>query len=91
MKSDEFYIKLKASLEETTKFPSKYLYKFIVPTGEGVKAIEDKFDGLGAVINTKASSKGKYTAVSVLVLLDSAEAVIAKYKEVSTVKGVLSL
>ncbi len=92
MKSDDFYKKLRATLLETTRFPTDYLYKFIVPTqGESVKEIEQIFDHLGAVITTKASSKGKYTAVSIKVNLPSADAVIEKYKEAAKVKGVISL
>ena len=92
MNTKEFYIKLKISLEETTTFPTKYLYKFIVPTeGDGVQKIESIFDNMGAVITTKVSSKGTFTSVSILVKLKSAKKVIKKYKEVATVKGVISL
>ncbi|WP_373942680.1 hypothetical protein [Polaribacter sejongensis] len=28
----EFYKKLKSQLDDTTKFPADYMYKFIVPT-----------------------------------------------------------
>ena len=31
-KTEEFYIRLKGELEESTSWPSSYLYKFIVPT-----------------------------------------------------------
>lgn len=92
MKSKEFYIKLKASLEETTTFPTKYLYKFIVPSnGNAIKEIEALFNDMGAVINTKESRKGTYTSVSILVKLASADMVIQKYKEVATIEGVISL
>ncbi len=92
MKSEEFYIKLKASLEDTTTFPTEYLYKFIVPTKDnGIQKIENMFNGLGAVISTKESSKGTYTSVSILVKLASADLVISKYKEVATIEGVISL
>jgi len=92
MKSKEFYIKLKASLEETTTFPTRYLYKFIVPTsGNAIQEIENIFNDMGAVINTKESRKGTYTSVSILVKLASADMVIKKYKEVATVEGVISL
>lgn len=92
MKSEEFYKKLKTSLEETTTFPTEYLYKFIVPTkGEGIQQIESLFNSMGAVISTKESSKGTYTSVSVLVKLASADMVIKKYKEVATIEGVISL
>ena len=90
---EEFYAKLKGRLEETTaKWPLDYLYKFIVPSdSQKIAEIEAIFDNMGAVINTKASSKGTYTSVSIHVTMENPDAVIAKYKEVSVVEGVISL
>src|SRR5699024_8912328 len=92
-KRDEFYGKLKKQLEETTDWPSKYLYKFIVPsTAQKIAEIEEIFDDMGAVINTIESSKGNYTSVSIHVEMSSPEKVIAKYKEVGDkVDEVISL
>lgn len=91
-KSEEFYEKLKLQLADTSSWPAKYLYKFIVPTqGTQIVQIENIFDNTGAVIKTKESSKGTYTSVSILVKLKDPDAVIEKYKEVSTVEGVISL
>jgi putative lipoic acid-binding regulatory protein len=90
--SEEFYAKLKIQLADTSLWPSKYLYKFIVPTqGTQISEIEALFDNTGAVIATKESSKGKYTSVSIVVNMKNPDAVISKYKEVSKVKGVISL
>jgi len=90
---EQFYAKLKTQLEESSKWPSDYLYKFIVPSSnEKIAEIEEIFDGLNAKITTKDSSKGKYTSVSIAVKLDSPDQVIAKYKEVGArVEGVISL
>ncbi len=92
-KTDEFYDKLKSQLYDTALWPTEYLYKFIVVSnGTGIKTIEDLFNDLGAVINTKESKNGKYTSVSINVRLKNPEAVIAKYKEVAeNVEGVISL
>lgn len=92
-KSEEFYKKLKMQLEETSSWPSEYLYKFIVPSDNSkITQIEDIFDNTGAVIKTKTSKNGKYTSVSVNVVLKNPDAVVLKYIEVSTnVKGVISL
>ena len=47
-KSEEFYKKLKTQLEETSSWPSNYLYKFIVPTDDDkIKQIQDIFDNTG--------------------------------------------
>lgn len=90
---EEFYSKLKVQLQDTSLWPSEYLYKFIVPTKEKkVGVIQDIFDNMGAVINTRKSKNGKYTSVSVNVRMKSPDAVITKYKEVAKkVEGVISL
>ena len=88
----EFYKKLKSNLEETTKFPSKYMFKFIIPTDEAKsEQIKVIFNYLGAVISTKPSKTGKYKSLTVLVTMQSADDIIKKYKEVSEVEGVISL
>ncbi len=90
--SDEFYKRLKEELLNTSSWPSDYLYKFIVPTDpEKIKTIESIFDNSGAVIESRKSSKGKYTSLSVTVNLADPDAVISYYKEVATVEGVISL
>ncbi|NAY91179.1 DUF493 family protein [Muricauda sp. JGD-17] len=95
MKKDEteaFYARLREQLLENTSWPSNYLYKFIVPTDEKrIHQINDIFDNIGAVIESKKSKKGTYTSISITVFLQSPDEVIAKYKEVSNVEGVISL
>ena len=91
-KPEDFYKRLKEQLLETSTWPSKYLYKFIVPTDkEKIKSIEDIFDNTGAVIASKQSKKGTYTSISITVTLENPDVVISKYKEVSKIEGVISL
>jgi hypothetical protein len=92
-KTEEFYKKLKLQLGETTNWPSEYLYKFIIKSDpDKIQQIENIFDQSGAVINTTASKNGKYTSVSINLIMKSPETVISKYIEVSNnVEGVISL
>jgi putative lipoic acid-binding regulatory protein len=91
-KTSEFYERLRLQLQDDTQWPSPYLYKFIVPSSnEKIAEIEAVFDDTDAIINTRDSSKGTYTSVSVKVTMDSPEEVIEKYLEVSKVEGVISL
>ncbi|WP_308992202.1 DUF493 family protein [Mariniflexile litorale] len=91
--SDEFYEKLKTQLYDTTTWPSEYLYKFIVKSNSSsIAKVESIFDNMGAVIQTTESKNGKYTSISIHVLLKNPETVIEKYKEVAEkVEGVISL
>ena len=91
-KSEEFYNRLREQLEQDTSWPAPYMYKFIVPAQlEKLAEIEAVFDGSNASIQTRDSSKGTYTSISIKVTMSSADAVIEKYLEVSKVEGVISL
>ena len=90
---DAFYDKLRGQLFETASWPSEYLYKFIIKTdAEKLNLMESIFNNLGAVITTTESKNGKYTSISINVLLQNPDAVIRIYKEVAEkVEGVISL
>lgn len=91
-KKEEFYDNLRGKLEETTTFPTKYMFKFIVPSkNDKAEAIKNMFNHLGAVITTKSSKNGKYTSLTILVMMKNVAEIIHKYEEVDTVKGVISL
>ncbi|QSB28133.1 DUF493 family protein [Flavobacterium sp. CLA17] len=88
----EFYERLKVELDNSNTWPAEYLYKFIMPSvGDNVERVEKAFDSMGAVIKTTKSKTGKFTSVSVDVTMNSADEVIDKYKEVSTIEGIVSL
>lgn len=90
--TEEFYVRLKQELANTSLWPSEYLYKFIVPSDlKKIVQIESAFNNMGAVIKTKQSKTGKYTSVSVDVQMKNPEAVIEKYIEVSGIEGIISL
>lgn len=91
-KTEDFYIRLKSELEESTTWPSVYLYKFIVPTNAtNINLVENTFNNMGAVIKTNSSKTGKYTSISVNVTMQNADKVIEKYQELSTIEGIISL
>ena len=91
-KTEEFYSRLREELNNTSVWPSEYLYKFIVPTDKKkIEEVENAFDNLGAVIQTTQSKTGKYTSLSVNVTMENPEQVIEKYIEVSDIEGIISL
>ena len=89
---DEFYSRLRKQLQDSTQWPSLYLFKFIVLTDdEKIRSVHEVFDNTGAVIDSRLSKKGRYTSLSISVNLQNPDAVIAKYKEVGEIEGVISL
>ena len=91
--SEEFYSKLKAQLYETTSWPSKYLFKFIIKSDpDKISKIEIAFDNMGAIITSSVSKNCKYTSVTIHVEMKNPEAVIEKYMQIGKeVKDVISL
>lgn len=91
-KTEEFYLRLKEELANTSLWPTEYLYKFIVPSDDHkIALVEAAFNGMGAVISTQQSKTGKYTSVSISVHMKDPDAVIEKYQELSTIEGIISL
>jgi putative lipoic acid-binding regulatory protein len=63
-----------------------------VPTdAKKIEEVENAFDNIGAVIHTTQSKTGKYTSVSINVMMESPESVVEKYIEVSNIEGIISL
>lgn len=90
--TQEFYERLKVELDLSNTWPALYLFKFIVPTiEENIILVEEAFDCMGAVIKTTKSKTGKFTSISVDVMVKDSQEIIDKYKEVSTIKGIISL
>ena len=88
----EFYEKLKKKLDESSIFPSEYLFKYIVSNHEGkIKQVEDLFDFKGAVITKTASKTGKFTSVSIHVIMKNADDIISIYLEAEKIEGIISL
>lgn len=88
----EFYERLKVELDLSTTWPAVYLYKFIVPSeNDNILRVEEAFDCMGAVIKTTKSKTGRFTSISVDVMMKDSQEIIDKYIEVSTINGIISL
>jgi len=91
-KTEDFYVRLKEELSNTSDWPSTYLYKFIIPSdNHKIAQVEAAFNNMGAVIKTQQSKTGKYTSISVNVYMENPQSVINKYQELSTIEGIISL
>ena len=80
--------KLKLVMDETVKFPTEYLFKFIVP-GAQVHQIMLILQGMD--IDERASSNGKYISVSAKKIFENSDDIIAIYKLASVIQGIISL
>jgi len=91
-KSESFYHRLREQLANDRVWPAPYLFKFIVPAGKRrSEMVCEFFESFQADIRVRESSNGNYSSISIELVMDSPEAIIQKYKEVSVVEGVISL
>ena len=89
---EEFYSRFHEQLLVSQEWPGKYLFKFIVRIGEvEEKVLTDLFLATDATFSCKESSKNTFVSLSVLVTMDSPSAIVAIYKQVKTIKGVITL
>ena len=75
-------------LDQHHAWPSLYIFKFIVPTGK-----EDELKKLFPLHETtnRLSKEGKYTSVTVQMMMPSGEAVIGIYEKASIIEGLIAL
>ncbi|GAB5522636.1 MAG: hypothetical protein Roseis2KO_05080 [Roseivirga sp.] len=78
----------KEKLEGAHKFPTLYMFKFIVPDAkkEEVKALFPRNE-----VNFKPSSKGTYVSVTARVMMSSSDAIIDVYNKAYQIEGILAL
>ena len=92
LNKEDFYVKFKERLIDTTSFPSDYIFKFIYPTSEETMLnIKEIFKDANPTYDYKASKNRKYTSISVKIFAIDADHIISFYKEVSQINGVIML
>ncbi|MFZ9000575.1 MAG: DUF493 domain-containing protein [Bacteriovoracaceae bacterium] len=80
--------KFRLILENEYKWPSPYLFKFIVPVDQ-VENLKEVF--LGHEVDLKKSRKGNYVSLSCRRQINETQEVIELYLKASKVKGCISL
>jgi uncharacterized protein len=91
MNFDEQFKSLYEKLSKDKNWPQVYMFKFIITAdNKKIALVSAKFSD-EAVINQTESSKGKYICITVKEVMLSPEAVIEKYREISTIEGVMAL
>ena len=90
--SKKDYQKLKNDLEKYQKWPSEYIYKFII-LNETQKKEEllSKFDLDLCKLTFKESSNKKYLSITIIKFMKNVDEVMAKYFEISKIDGIISL
>ena len=86
---DQEWLKsFREKLDQHYAWPSLYMFKFIVPAGkeEAVKRLFPKHTS-----SEKHSKEGKYTSVTVQMMMPSSDAVVNVYEQASAIEGIIAL
>ena len=89
--NEEFLASLERKLNETTQWPSVYMFKFIIPADNQKIALVESMFGSEAQIFTKESSGGKYISITSKVVMLNAIEVIDKYRNAAKIEGLIAL
>ena len=91
MGTEEFYASLRQKLEETNEYPVMYMFKFIAPTLSNKASQVTALFGKEANITSRQSSNGKFTSITVRLVMLSSDEIIKKYQQVGEIEGVIML
>ena len=88
---EEFLKSLEDKLNETTEWPSVYMFKFIIPADNRKLALVEALFGEDAQVSTNQSRNGKYISITGKVVMLNALEVIEKYRKASEIEDIIAL
>ena len=88
---EEFLKSLELKLNETTQWPSVYMFKFIVDADNRKIAMVEAIFEEEAQIFTKESSGGKYISITIKLVMLNALEVISIYRSAAKIEGLIAL
>ena len=91
-KDKSFYERFHKQLLESNTWPGIYVFKFIIPSSDSDKAtLLELFENDKVEVNVRASSKGKYTSISIAGKFGSPDIIIQKHKQASKIPNIIQL
>jgi hypothetical protein len=83
-----WFASFKEKLDEVHRWPSVYMFKFIVPAGKE-KELKELF--AREVTSVRLSRQGRYSSLTMSLMMDSSDSVIAVYRRAAQVQGLIAL
>ncbi len=87
-----FYNRLQEELEKNTDWPTRYMYKFIMPNKDNnPEKVKKRFGNQKIDFKQNFSKTGKYVSVTVITEEKNPETVINRYKAMEDIEGLVAL
>jgi len=88
---EEFYKRLEEELNKNHSWPTKYMYKFIVPNeDEKVEEVKKRFDK-EYEFKQNFSRSGKYVSLTFITEEKSPDDIINQYKKMEDIEGLIAI
>lgn len=88
---DDTLNKLRDRLNEIHRWPSIYMFKFILPQDEQRITRLKLIFGESAEFRERQSSKGNYVSITVREMMLDADSIFDRYRAASKIEGIISL
>ncbi|MDZ4822972.1 MAG: DUF493 domain-containing protein [Flavobacteriales bacterium] len=82
---------LRQRLNEIHRWPSIYMFKFILPTDENKIAHLKQIFGESVEIRERLSTNGNYTSFTIREMMLDADSIFARYNDAAKIEGIISL
>lgn len=89
--NEAFLKSLGDKLDQTTEWPTVYMFKFIVPADNRKLAMVEALFSNTAQVTTRESRNGKYISITGKVVMLNALEVIEKYRKASEIEDIIAL
>jgi transposase len=88
---EEFYARLKEELNKNHEWPTKYMYKFIVPNDEQkIEEVKKRFDKKYQ-FRQSFSRNAKYASLTFITEEENPESIINRYKRMEDIEGLIAI
>lgn len=83
--------RLRDRLNEIHRWPSVFMFKFILPSNEARITELKLIFGESAQFSERLSAKGNYTSVTVKEMMLDADSIFDRYRKAAAIPGIISL
>lgn len=88
---DDQLNRLRERLNEIHRWPSVYMFKFILPNDEEKVTTLKVIFGESTEIKTKLSANGNYISITIFEMMLEADHIFDRYREAAKIEGIISL
>ncbi len=82
------YHNFKNQLDKIHTWPSSYLFKFVIPEAKKGELLSIMPTGM---VQERSSANQKYVSISLTARMENADEVVAVYKQVAHIEGIVTL